>query len=252
MSVQRTALVTGGASGIGLAIARAFAASGHRVLLADINDDVHRVAREISSEAAPVHAFVADLADEAQVLTLAVHAKELYGGGCDMLVNCAGVSQKRNGQPIPPVEVVTADWERVLRINLTTPFLLCRELIPAMQARNWGRIINIASRAGRTFVAPAGVDYAASKAGLIGLTRHLGGTYAPFGITVNCIAPGRVETPLSSQSSPEVIANAVKGIPVGRLGTSEEIGATAAFLASDAASYITGACLDVNGGAFIA
>jgi 3-oxoacyl-[acyl-carrier protein] reductase len=121
-----------------------------------------------------------------------------------------------------------------------------------MQARKWGRIINITSRAGRTFVAPAGVDYAASKAGLIGLTRHLGGTYAPFGITVNCIAPGRVETPLSSQSSPEVIANAVKGIPVGRLGTTEEIGATAAFLASDAASYITGACLDVNGGAFIA
>jgi 3-oxoacyl-[acyl-carrier protein] reductase len=168
-----------------------------------------------------------------------------------VLVNCAGVSQKRNGLPIPPTEVVTAEWQRVLFINLTAPFLLCRELLPGMQAKGWGRVINIASRAGRTFVPPAGADYATSKAGLIGLTRHLGGTYAPYGITVNCIAPGRVETPLSSQSSAEVLAAAVKGIPVGRLGTTDEVAAAAAYLASDAAAYVTGTCLDVNGGAFI-
>lgn len=250
MTTQRSALVTGGASGIGLAIGRAFAAQGWRVLLVDVSDSVAQIAKDLSTAAAPVHAFRADLALEGEVLGAAAAAKELFGG-CDVLVNCAGVSMKRNGQPIAPHEVVTADWMRVLFINLTAPFLLCRELIPGMKERGWGRVINITSRAGRTFVAPAGVDYAASKAGLIGLTRHLGGTYAPFGVTVNCIAPGRVETPLSSLSSPDIIANAVRGIPVGRLGTTDEIAAAAAYLASDAASYITGFCLDVNGGAFI-
>ena len=250
MSVQRSALVTGGSSGIGLAIAKAYAAQGWRVLLVDQSDNVAQVAQELSTPPAPVHAHRADLSIEAEVLHAATAAQELFGG-CDVLVNCAGVSMKRDGLPIPPHEVATADWQRVLFINLTAPFLLCRELIPGMKERGWGRVINITSRAGRTFVPPAGVDYAASKAGLVGLTRHLGGTYAPFGVTVNCIAPGRVETPLSSLSSPEIIASAVKGIPVGRLGTTQEIAAAAVYLASDAASYITGFCLDVNGGAFI-
>ena len=250
MSAARTAVVTGGASGIGLAIARGLAAQGHAVLLVDISDSVHRAAEQLATPQVPVHAQVADLANEQQVLAVAERAKSLFGG-CDVLVNCAGVSPKRNGLPIPPTEVDTAEWDRVLRINLTAPFLLCRELIPAMQARRFGRIINITSRAGRTFVAPAGVDYAASKAGLIGLTRHLGGSYAGFGITVNCIAPGRVETPLSSQSSPEVLQAAVRNIPAGRLGTVDEIAATACFLASDGAAYLTGAVLDVNGGAFM-
>jgi 3-oxoacyl-[acyl-carrier protein] reductase len=251
MSTPRSAVVTGGASGIGLGIARSFAAQGWRILLVDVSDSVHAVAGDLSaSAAASVHGHRADLSVEAEVLGAAAAAKDLFGGA-DVLVNCAGVSMKRNGLPIPPTEVVTADWQRVLFVNLTAPFLLCRELIPGMKERGFGRIINITSRAGRTFVPPAGADYAASKAGLIGLTRHLGGTYAPFGITVNCIAPGRVETPLSSQSSPEVLAQAVKAIPVGRLGTTEEVAAAAAYLASDAASYITGICLDVNGGAFI-
>lgn len=251
MSTQRSILVTGGASGIGLAIARGFTAQGHRVLLVDISETVHEVASQLSSADAPVHGHVADLAEEAQVLGAAERARTLFGG-CDVLINCAGVSPKRNGQSVPPVEVRTADWERVLRINLTAPFLLSRELIPSMQHKGFGRIINIASRAGRTFVSVAGVDYATTKAALLGLTRHLAGTYAPFGITVNAIAPGRVETALSSLSSPEVIAQAVKNIPMGRLGTTDEIAAVACFLASEGASYLTGACLDVNGGVFMA
>ncbi|WP_162581400.1 SDR family NAD(P)-dependent oxidoreductase [Variovorax sp. PBS-H4] len=250
MTIQRSAVVTGGASGIGLAIAKSFIAQGWRVLLVDVSASVTQIAEDLSTSALQVHGHRADLSAEAEVLGTAAAAKRLLGG-CDVLVNCAGVSMKRDGQPIPPLEVTTADWQRVLFVNLTTPFLLCRELIPGMKEKGWGRVINITSRAGRTYVQPAGVDYAASKAGLVGLTRHLGGTFAPFGVTVNCIAPGRVETPLSSQSSPEVIANAVKGIPVGRLGTTEEIAAAAQYLASDAASYITGFCLDVNGGAFI-
>ncbi len=247
---QRSALVTGGASGIGLATARAFAAQGLRVLLADVSDKVHEVAKSISTPDAPVHGHRVDLSVEAEVLGTAAAVKELFGG-CDVLFNCAGISLKRNGLPIPPTELTSAEWQKVLFINLTAPFLLCRELLPGMQANRFGRIINIASRAGRTYVAPAGVEYATAKAGLIGLTRHLGGTYAPYGITVNAIAPGRVETPLANLSSLETIAAAVKTIPAARQGTTDEIAATAVFLASDGAAYITGTCIDVNGGAFI-
>ena len=246
----RSVLVTGGASGIGLAIARDFLAQGLRVLIADVDPSVHAVAAGLRGSQ-PVEAHIVDLVDEAQLLGLAERTRELFGGGCDVLVNCAGVSQKRKGESIAPTEVLTADWERVLRINLTAPFLLSRELIPSMKARRFGRIVNIASRAGRTFSGAAGVDYAASKAGLLGLTRHLGGTYAPFGITVNCVAPGRVETALSSTSSAAVLAAAVQAIPVGRLGRPDEIAAVVAFLASDAAAYLTGACIDVNGGSFM-
>jgi 3-oxoacyl-[acyl-carrier protein] reductase len=247
----RSALVTGGANGIGFAIAHGLAAQGHRVLLADVSDTVHAAAQRLDPSGARVHAHVADVGDEAQVVATARRALELFGG-CDILVNCAGVSSKRDGKPIPPQEVRTADWERVLRINLTAPFVLSRELIPAMRERGFGRIVNITSRAGRTFVAPAGVDYAASKAGLIGLTRHLAGTYAADGITVNCVAPGRIETALSSLSSPEIIAAAAKAIPVGRLGSTDEVAAAVLFLASEAASYVTGTCMDVNGGVFMA
>jgi len=250
MSTQRSVLVTGGAAGIGLAIATGFAAQGHRVLLADISESVHAAAERLNTPSAPVHGRVTDVGDEAQLLALARRVQALFGG-CDILVNCAGVSAKRNGQPIPPVEVRTADWQRVLGINLTAPFVLSRELIPGMRERRFGRIVNITSRAGRTFVAPAGIDYAASKAGLIGLTRHLAGTYAGDGITVNCVAPGRVETALSSLSSPEIIAAAAKAIPMGRLGTTEEIAACVLFLASEQASYVTGVCLDANGGVFM-
>ncbi|WP_076999792.1 SDR family NAD(P)-dependent oxidoreductase [Variovorax sp. KK3] len=250
MPTQRSVLVTGGAAGIGLAIARGFAGLGHRVLLADLSESVHAVAERLSTPHAPVHAERVDVGDEAQLLRIVERAKALFGG-CDILVNCAGISSKRNGLPTPPTDVTTADWDRVLRVNLSAPFLLSRELIPGMRQRGFGRIVNIASRAGRTYVAPAGVDYAASKAGLIGLTRHLAGTCAPDGITVNCVAPGRIETALSSLSAPEVIAAAAKAIPVGRLGNTDEVAAAVLFLASDDASYITGACLDVNGGVFM-
>ncbi|MEJ8813009.1 SDR family NAD(P)-dependent oxidoreductase [Variovorax ureilyticus] len=251
MPIQRSVLVTGGAAGIGLAIARGFAGFGHRVLLADVSETVHAAADRLSTPQAPVHSQLADVGDEEQVLRVTARVQELFGG-CDILINCAGISSKRDGQPVSPTEVTTADWQRVLGVNLTAPFLLSRELIPAMRQRGFGRIVNIASRAGRTFVAPAGVGYAASKAALIGLTRHLAGTYAPDGITVNCVAPGRIETALSSLSSPEVIAAATRAIPLGRLGTTDEVAAAVLFLASDEASYVTGACVDVNGGVFMA
>ncbi len=246
---SRTALVTGAASGIGLAIATALSADGLRVVLADRSDAVLTAAEKLAADGRDVRAHVVDVAEEAQLLALS--AGLLADSGCDVLVNNAGVHPKRDGGHYSMPDITTADWERVLRINLTAPFILCRALLPAMQQRGWGRVINIASRAGRTFIPPSGMHYSASKAGLIGLTRQIAGTYAADGVTANCIAPGRIETPLSSQSSPEVLRHAVAAIPAKRLGTPDEIAAVARFLASEGAGYVTGVCVDVNGGVFM-
>lgn len=250
MTSQKSVLITGGASGIGLAAARAFAAQGHRILLADVNHSVNAIASELATPESPVHGVVVDLAEESQAIELAAQMLERFGG-CDVLVNSAGISPKRDGKPIAPTDLRTDEWELVMRVNLTAPFLLCRELIPAMRKKKFGRIVNIASRAGRTFSRGAGTDYVASKAGLIGLTRHLAGCYAGEGITVNSIAPGRVQTGLTGTSNAQMLALAMQEIPVGRFGTADEIAAAIVFLASDGAAYMTGACLDVNGGGFM-
>lgn len=250
MGEKRIAVVTGAASGIGLAIAECLARAQMRVLLVDRNPAVHDRARELAGKNLDVDAHVADLSQEGDILGVATHVKA-SAGRCDVLVNNAGVHPKNKGDKFSLTEIGFADWEAVLRVNLSAPFLLCRELVPLMQANGWGRIINIASRAGRTYIPPVGVHYSASKAGLIGMTRQIAGDYARFGITANCIAPGRIETPLSSLSSRSIIEKAVQGIPVGRLGTPEEIAAVAGFLASDGAAYVTGVVIDVNGGGFM-
>lgn len=251
MGGKRIAVVTGAASGIGLAIAEWLAHAQMRVLLVDQSPAVQERARELAGKGLQADAHLADLSREEEILGVAGHVKAIMGG-CDVLVNNAGVHPKNKGNRFSLPEIGFADWEAVLRVNLSAPFLLCRELVPLMQAKGWGRIINISSRAGRTYVAPVGVHYSASKAGLIGLTRQIAGDYARFGITANCIAPGRIETPLSSRSSPGIIEKALQGIPAGRLGTPQEIAAVAGFLASDGAAYVNGTVVDVNGGAFIA
>ncbi len=251
MGEKRIAVVTGAASGIGLAIAECLARVPTRVLLVDRSSAVQERARELADKGLDVEAYVADLAREAEILAVAKHVKETTGR-CDVLVNNAGIHPKKNGDRYSLPEISFADWEAVLRVNLSAPFLLCRELVPLMQANGWGRVINIASRAGRTYIRPAGMHYSASKAGLIGMTRQIAGDYARFGITANCIAPGRVETPLSSQSSRSIIDKAIQDIPAGRMGTPGEIAAIAGFLASEGAAYVTGAVIDANGGGFMA
>jgi len=247
---MRSILVTGGASGIGLAIAERFAGDGVPLLLADRSASVREVARRLCVNGCAAEGYVVDLAEEAQVLELAEHVRSRYDG-CDVLVNNAGMHPKREGGSYKLPEIPTSDWDLVLRVNLTAPFLLCRELVPLMKPKGWGRVINIASRAGRTYIPQAGVHYAASKAGLIALTRQIAGDYARWGIAANAIAPGRVETPLSNQTAPGIIAKSLEGIPARRVGTTAEIAATAHFLASDGAGYINGACIDANGGAFM-
>ena len=158
---------------------------------------------------------------------------------------------KNAGGAFPTEAIETSVWNQVLNVNLTTPFLLCRELMPTMRERGWGRVVNISSRAGRTYIPSVSLYYSTTKAALIGMSRQLAGEFAADGVTVNCIAPGRVETPLASLTAPDISARLVAATPMGRMGTSAEIADLAGFLASPGSGFLTGACVDINGGAYM-
>lgn len=247
---KNTVLITGAASGIGLAVARRLAATGHSLYLIDRNDQVKEVASELSQGGVSAYSATADVGDESELIKVAQDAVAKLEGVA-VLVNCAGVSPKGNGGPVPLEELKVQDWEYCHRINLVAPFVLCREIIPQMAKAGYGRVVNIASRAGRMHVPPAGLDYHASKSGLIGLSRALAGIYAEQGVTVNCVAPGRVDTPLSQTTRPELLEHAKSLIPARRFSSPDEIAASVEFLVSPDASYVTGSCIDVNGGVYM-
>lgn len=245
----RTAIVTGAAGTLGAAMARRLHADGLRVVLVDRDRDAMD---DLSSElgGAPAHGL--DLADRAAVARF-VERVEAGEGGCDVLVNNAGVNlAKADGSKYLLEEVDDAGWDLMLAVNLTAPFLLCRAFAPAMKQRGWGRIINVASRAGRTYVPASNVHYSAAKAGMIAMTRMIAGEAEDSGLTANCIAPGRVDSALASTNSPEIIAASLASIPQHRSGRPDEVAAVVSFLASDDSSYVTGATIDINGGSFMA
>lgn len=250
MAPTRVALITGGAQGIGFAIAKRFIGAGHCVVLCDVNADALRKAeQDLSGGGAKVLALSADVTQEtavAQVMT-SVDAKF---GRLDIVVNSAGILGLVNNK-VPRVEDTPTDlWNRVIGVNLNGPFFVCRAAVPFMRRNKWGRIINIASRAARMRAGdPA---YSASKAGLVALSRVLAGDTGGDGITVNCIAPSRVATPLTAQiGGPEVMARKIAETPMGRIATPEDIAGVAAFLASEDAGFVTGAIVDVTGGSFM-
>jgi len=247
---RKTALITGAASGIGFALAARLARSGHALYLVDRSDALADAARQLREQGAAVHADQADVASEAELVRIGRQARERMEG-CAILVNCAGITPKGNGGPIPLEQVTVDGWERTHRINLVAPVVLCRELIPAMAQAGYGRVVNVASRAGRMHVPPASLDYHASKAGLIGVTRALAGIYADRGVTVNCVAPGRVDTPLTQSTRAELLDQARALIPMRRFASPDEIAAAIEFLVSPDASYVTGACVDANGGVYM-
>lgn len=242
----KRALVTGAASGIGAALAGLMAQRGIHVLMADKNPDVMEVAKRLPNAVG----HVVDLGIEAEVLKLSEFAKGEFGG-CDILVNNAGIAPKKDGRGYTIPETDTALWNHVMAVNLTAPFVLCRELVPGMQKNKWGRIVNIASRAGRTRIPGVAAFYSASKAGLIGFTRQLAGEYVADGITANTVAPGPVQTSLALQSSDTTKKKLLETVPIGRHASAEEIASVIDFLCTPEASYVTGACLDVNGGGFM-
>jgi 3-oxoacyl-[acyl-carrier protein] reductase len=241
----RIALVTGAAQGIGRAIALELARAGATLALADINEvKLAQVAAEIEAAGGQAAAFRIDVSNEESIDAGAKAVLERFGK-VEILVNNAGIT--RDGLML---RMKRADWDLVLDINLTGAFLLTQALLSPMLRNRWGRIVNMASVVGRAGQAGQ-VNYAASKAGLIGLTRSMAREFASRGITVNAVAPGFIETPMTAVLTEEQSAAMLAQIPLGRRGTDLDIAHAVRFLASDDASYITGHVLDVNGGMFM-
>lgn len=247
---QRLALVTGAARGIGLGVAERLAGDGLNVVLVDLIDEVHGAARGLAARGLAVEACVADIAREDAVRALVDDVLARHGR-LDVLVNNAGISPKHGGRKALVQDTSLEEWQAVLAVNLTGPFLMCRAALPAMRRHGWGRIVNMSSQAGRTRSQIAGSHYAASKAGLIGFSRTLAAEVGADGITVNCIAPGRIETPMAATAGADVNRAYVSQIPVARIGHPGDIASAVSFLASEEAGFITGATLDVNGGHFM-
>jgi len=242
----RVAIVTGGARGIGSAIATALAANGIHLVIADNDVDMAgRTADEIRALGVEAIAINSDVSKYQDVVRLVDETVATFGR-LDILVNNAGILSNT-----PFDEVSEAEWDRVLNTNLKGAMFATREALRPMQAQGWGRVISISSLAGRSGGVSVGPAYVASKAALVGLTRHLAKAVAKYGVTVNAVAPGTTETDLVKGFTEEQTIAINAAIPIGRLGKPEEIAATVAFLASDAAAFITGAVIDVNGGMYM-
>src|SRR6476469_2732218 len=239
---QRVALVTGASQGIGRTCALRFAKEGAAVAMAARNQEkLNELVQEITAAGGKAAAFALDVSDEEQIKST-FKAAIAQLGKIDILVNNAGITRDQL-----VMRMKRADWDAVLQTNLTSAYLCIQQVIPSMLKQRWGRIINITSVFGQ--MGQAGqANYAASKAGLIGLTMAIAREVASRNITCNAVAPGFIETAMTSSLSEDFRQMAVKAIPMGRVGCAEDVASAAAFLASDEAAYITGHVLNVNGG----
>jgi 3-oxoacyl-[acyl-carrier protein] reductase len=238
----KVALVTGASQGIGRTCALRLAKEGAAVAVAARNQEkLNELVSEITAAGGSAAAVALDVADEEQVKT-AVKAAISQFGKIDILVNNAGITRDQL-----VMRMKRADWDAVLQTNLTSAYLCIQSVIPSMLKQRWGRIVNITSVFGQ--MGQAGqANYAASKAGLIGLTMAIAREVGSRNITCNAIAPGFIETAMTAGLGEEFKQAAVKQIPLGRVGSAEDVAGSVAFLASDDAAYITGHVLSVNGG----
>jgi NAD(P)-dependent dehydrogenase (short-subunit alcohol dehydrogenase family) len=239
---NKSAIITGGASGIGRGIALAFAREGAKVAIVDIDAaKAETVARECGQAGGEAIAVPTDITKSAQVDKMAAEVDRRFGG-IDILANNVGVRIVK-----PFLDHSDEDWDLMIRTNLTAPFLCARAVVPFMQRGGRGRIINTASIA--SFVGrPGRVAYVAAKTGLLGMTRAMAIDLGPSNITVNALAPGSINSPMNASQASDSENDWGRETPVGRWGTPEDIANAAVFLAMDESSYITGADLKVDGG----
>ena len=248
-SSGKLALITGGTRGIGLASGIELLRQGHTVVLTGRSGRVHGDIPEALSSRAHVMSL-----DMTQPDTFGPFVNKLASdlGDIDILVNNAGVSLKNpRGLSNGVLTATAAEFDDTMRVNALAPMLLAQHVLPRMQERRWGRVVNIASLAGRSKSAVSGPTYMMSKAALLAWTRAVALEMAPYGITCNAIAPGRVQTDMAMQGGAELNARLASAIPVGRIGQPEEVAYAVAMLCAEAAAFTTGACLDINGGVFM-
>ncbi len=239
----RVAIVTGGAEGIGLAIARRLAQAGARIAIADIDRAAaDRAAAVLAGEGLSAVGVACDVADEAAVRHLAQTVREKLGAA-NILVNNAGIT----GGSALVQDVDLEAWDRTMAINVRGVFLCCRAVLPAMIEAGYGRIVNVASIAGKEGN-PRLSAYSASKAAVIGFTKSLAKEVAKQGIIVNAVSPAVIQTRILDQVSPETVSYMIERIPMGRVGQPQEVAALVHWLAGDDCTFTTGQCVDISGG----
>ncbi len=250
---HRVALITGANQGIGYAIAERLAADGMRVVLnGQRAAAVEAAARSIADKGAGAIGITADVSSEPAVARMFEQIKSQYGR-LDVVVNNAGIAPRIEGRSARVENTPFEFWERTIAVNLTGAFLVSRSALPLMKAHKWGRIINLSSQSGRMYTGFGSAYYAASKAGLIGFSRVLAGEVGEYGITVNCVSPGRIKTAMAATfaNADKVDQQYIDRTPLRKVGYPNDVAGAVSFLASDEASFITGTVVDITGGFFM-